>query len=234
MKKFLGFLTLCVVGNNLEGGPEIIPVVSEQVTNLCQNLQTQNNQALTSSDIQGIENILNAFVNMIKGVAHVMAHPESKLAAWTGVTDILTNTFKVITELAKHKQGIIDDLMICEYERRGPRTECIVESFEHELIVQEVVQTDPAKQVIASNVAHMIDNCANIIADPHNPHVVGSSVARILSGIINIALQLGKRGVTSYENECAALLADEHFMSNLSSVLHHKVARVHLLRLMIN
>jgi hypothetical protein len=199
-------------------------------------LEVRNNtQELTPSELEGIENILDAFVNMIKGVAHVMANPNSRLAAWTGITDIITNTFKVITELAKHKHGVIDDIMICDYERRLPHVQSTLESMEYELMTQQDVQDDPNKQIIASNVANMIDNCANIIADPHNPHVVGSSVAHILSGIINIAVQLGKRTPLvaddmAYEHMCTSLLADQAFMNSLSTILQHKVSRVLLVR----
>ena len=226
---------LLVITHGVGYGSEISPVPCEHVVHMACALEVRNNtQELTQSELDGIENILNAFVNMIKGVAHVMANPNSKLAAWTGITDIITNTFKVITELAKHKHGVIDDIMICDYERRVPHVQSTLESMEYELMTQQAIQDDPTKQIIASNVANMIGNCANIIADPHNPHVVGSSVAHILSGIINIAVQLGKRtplmADMTYEHICASLLADQAFMESLSMTLQYRVSRALLVR----
>ena len=233
MKKCIGLLL--VVVHSVGYGDETPPVPCEHIVHVASTWDAKNNtQELTPSEIEGIENILNAFVNMIKGVAHVMANPDSKLAAWTGITDIITSSFKVITELAKHKHHVIEDIMICDYERRGPYTQSTLESMECELMAQQTVQVDPNKQLIASNVANMIGNCANIIADPHNPHVVGSNVAHILSSIINIAVQLGKRTPhmdgTMYEAMCAALLADQEFMEEMSTVLQYKVSRVLLVR----
>jgi len=236
MKKCMWLLL--VITHGVGYGSAMLPVPCEHMVHVACALDIKNNtQELTQSELEGIDNILNAFVNMIKGVAHVMANPNSKLAAWTGITDIITNTFKVITELAKHRHGVIDDIMICDYERRVPPVQSTLESMEYELMAQQVVQEDPTKQIIASNVANMIGNCANIIADPHNPHVVGSSVAHILSGIINIAVQLGKRTALmadmTYEHMCASLLADHAFMNSLSTILQHRVSRVLLVRLAI-
>jgi len=226
---------LLVITHSVGYGKEMSQVPCNHVIyTACALEANSNTQELTQSEVEGIENILNAFVNMIKGVAHVMANPNSRLAAWTGITDIIKNTFDVITELAKHKHGVIDDIMICDYERRLPSTQSTLESMEYELMTQQDVQDDPTKQIIASNVANMIDNCANIIADPHNPHVVGSSVAHILSGIINIAVQLSQRtplmADMTYEHMCASLLADHAFMNSLSTILQHKVSRVLLVR----
>jgi len=43
-------------------------------------------------------------------------------------------------------------------------------------------------QAVLAGVAHVAQNVGNIIKDPHNPHNVGSSVASMISGIINITL----------------------------------------------
>ena len=44
-----------------------------------------------------------------------------------------------------------------------------------------------------SNFAHIVQNFFNIVQSPSNAHVVGSNIAQMLSGLVNVAIEAMKR-----------------------------------------
>ncbi|HSC25318.1 MAG TPA: hypothetical protein VLB80_03840 [Candidatus Babeliales bacterium] len=49
--------------------------------------------------------------------------------------------------------------------------------------------TQEQKQVIVSNIAQVMGGVCTIVQDPHNPHNIGNSVASMIHGLINIAVE---------------------------------------------
>lgn len=57
------------------------------------------------------------------------------------------------------------------------------------------------QETVLSNFAQMVQSFFNIVQNPNNGQVVGTSVAQMLSGLVNVALQIMKRLPTSLSLE---------------------------------
>jgi hypothetical protein len=206
--------------------------VSEQISDECAALMRQTTAPNEQNqDLEGIDVMLNAFTDMIKGAAFALYHPNDPAATLAGMSTIITSAFKVIAELAKHKNYPIDTIMYVHGDR-GPRLQYTLEAMEHELMHQQVTEPDPVKQIIKQNVASIAGNCVNIIADHHNPHTIGSNVANIVASLINIAAQFSKNSTLTRDGMCgklaAELLADEGMMHDLSNGMHCELSKARL------
>lgn len=198
-------------------------------------LPLKDNTSLSQSDIEGIENILGAFAQMIGNFAHAMANPQSSTAAATAISGIITNAVQVIIELAKHKNHLIDAMPITYLPSRiSPNGHYTLEAMEKELNAKHS-EFDPSTQAIVTTFAGMVGNFANIVADPHNPNVVGSNIANLLAGMINIAVQATRYGILNEDStaqDLEELLAhNTPLIEALASHMQYHAARVRLLRL---
>ena len=78
-------------------------------------------------------------------------------------------------------------------------------------------------QHLLHNVANIAGNFFNIVAAPNDPQNVGNSIAGMLSGMINIAVQAFKSGELNLDADHDSI---EQFTKNLSNKLKNEMSRL--------
>lgn len=78
-------------------------------------------------------------------------------------------------------------------------------------------------QHLLHNVANIAGNFFNIVAAPNDPQNVGNSIAGMLSGMINIAVQAFKSGELNLDADQDSI---EQFTQNLSNKLKTEMSRL--------
>lgn len=79
---------------------------------------------------------------------------------------------------------------------------CLVTTLSVVSLVQtqvrnEKLSDDQMTGLVLHTFANIVGNFVNIVADPHNPDVVGPSVGNILTGIVNVATEaLRKKNIS--------------------------------------
>lgn len=92
-------------------------------------------------------------------------------------------------------------------------------SYEHDADEKE----KEIVQYLLHNVANIAGNFFNIVAAPNDPQNVGNSIAGMLSGMINIAVQAFKSGELNLDADHDSI---EQFTKNLSNKLKNEMSRL--------
>lgn len=239
MKRHFGFVLIMM--SSVSSGEEITLSVraaelvgqpgADAATEI--ELLVKETQGYSADDIEGVRTILEAFTQMFASFAAVMCNPNNPIIAANGISSILSNTFKVILTLGKNKNCALDDTIAYSFTRHN-NAYYTLEAMEKELVSKQQTNEDQTTREIFTHFAGMIGNFANIVADPHNPNVLGSSIANLLAGMINIAVTATRKGLLTPDTTQAELeaffLSDTQALEELGVLVRHHAMRARMLR----
>jgi len=175
-------------------------------------------------------------VNLLQELSKIILNPLDQQIVAENIENIFNNIL-VITENTLNDMNVsfeeineklfldqiakrINKNTIIHQARRTNKKRDSVQRCQHcqecEKCSKEKIKDESKKEskIIIGNFMNMLGNFGNIVQDPNNPHVVGSSITNMFGSLVNIAFQIMKKNNQNNFNSISKNIA--HSIYHLS------------------